>query len=133
MVESRPRGITILSLITTVVVTLNLLSGLGYLRINIILGGWILMVGIIGLIAVYGLWKLTSWGWQLTIVLYILNVISSGVISFVFRGDILSAYELPPDTAEVYMSAVLFPFLLTIVIALIIISYVYSKRNHFVN
>jgi hypothetical protein len=100
----RPIGITILAVLSFLVGAFYLLAAIGFLasvpfgaRLRTGLGtyfGWLaVLIGVVDLLAAYGLWTLRPWGWGLMVALVAVNLgaaIGILVAGFLPAGPIFS-------------------------------------------
>jgi hypothetical protein len=111
-----PLGIKLICVLAALGTILGLFGGLGMMGLAGSSGvpGWFGILGIVTVLLsllnvpmIYGLWTVQPWGWTLAMVLYGLNVIINGIS--LLAGDAGS--------------------ILSIVVALIILGYIWSKAD----
>jgi len=115
MATQRPTGVTILAVLQLIGSALTLLMGISVVFLGGIIfasgvvtetpeaggGGAVisglgmvaLILGVIGLIAGYGLFALKGWGWWLAILWTVLNIIH-GIVTFFQDGIVISILSL---------------------------------------
>lgn len=109
---SAPLGIKVICVLGTLGAGLGLVGGFGLMALGgagVVLGPVVLVLSLAQLAAVFGLWTLQSWGWTLAMVLYGLDAVID-LVGLVL-GDLGS--------------------ILGLFIAVVILGYIYSKRDHY--
>lgn len=129
--NQRPLGITILAVLVAIGVVLNLLSGLIYIVSVPLYGMYILLFVVLDIFVFIGLWQLKKWGWKLAIGVYALNIVGSFVVTNVFASTFINSSQLTASEADAFRSALNTGLILPTIIGIIIIIYVYSKRQFF--
>jgi len=124
MTHRRPTGVTILAILQFIGGALSLLGGLALMAfggsavntgagevaaIPAMLGIVLILSGIIGLVAGYGLFTLKGWGWLLAIIFSVLNIIS-GLLNL-FQGA-----NIPSTIINLVISGLILYYLYTPVV-----------------
>jgi uncharacterized membrane protein HdeD (DUF308 family) len=124
MTNQRPTGVTILAILQFIGGALSLLGGLALMAfggsavntgagevaaIPAMLGIVLILSGIIGLVAGYGLFTLKGWGWLLAIIFSVLNIIS-GLLNL-FQGA-----NIPSTIINLVISGLILYYLYTPVV-----------------
>ncbi|MGB8087731.1 MAG: hypothetical protein WCF07_15710 [Nitrososphaeraceae archaeon] len=86
--KRRPRGVTIISILTILDGSLIAFGGLSFLAFGgLLIGGIVLAVGIGYLAVSYGLLKGKGWAWTITVILSIIGIVIQ-IISALATSDI---------------------------------------------
>jgi hypothetical protein len=112
----RPPGITLITVLVGLGAFFNFQDGISGLSFNIWLALFGLGMAVFQVLVAYGLWYMKSWGGLAAIVLYVVNIIVSGFMVLLVTDALLMTR-----------------FIGSLVTGGIIIYYVNSKRDLFVN
>ena len=108
MGRKRPLGITIIAIIVAILGVLDIIFGIGLLAAGPAQAIITFILGVLGLVLAWGLWTLQSWAFWALVIVEVLNVIN-GIVAWVAHN---------PG-----------PGVLSIVISLIILIYMFADRN----
>ena len=109
MGRSRPLGITIIAIIVAIYGVLSIIAGIGLLSAGVTVPGVIgLILGVLQLILAWGLWTLQPWAFWATVIIEVITLLDG-------------IYALVRGTSG--------PGIVTIVIALIVLIYLFADRN----
>jgi uncharacterized membrane protein (DUF2068 family) len=113
----RPLGVTIIcilqfigAIILIILGALLVLGGLFLGPLLAVVGAVFLVLGLISFFVTFGLWKLKSWAFWITIIINIIEIVT-GIGSAVAAGD--------------------YSPILSIIIPLIVVIYLFTVRDHF--
>ncbi|MHA1214271.1 MAG: hypothetical protein ACTSPG_03180 [Candidatus Hodarchaeales archaeon] len=140
--KDRPTGVTILVIFLCIGVLGNFSSGLNDLSDLPIIGLFALIFAFLQIIVIFGLWNMKSWAPSGIVALYSLNIVSSFLMIFIMPPIMvdmvldelgsLARYASHSQIQSIVLGPLFFQFIAALVIGLIIISYIKSKKEYFV-
>lgn len=129
--DERPDGIKVIVILIIIEIFMTLISLVEDIQINLFIFLLDLVAIGLGILAVYSLWNLKIWGWMVAIVYVVYDMGISALLIFVFV-DVADEYAKSVGmNIDAYRSSLQLMFMIYLVIAIIVIAYVYSKRNLF--
>lgn len=106
--RTRPLGITIIAVIVAIYGILNIIAGIALMGASTTIGVISLVLGILDLVLAWGLWTLQRWAFWATALIEALSLIN-GIFGMMYGGGVSA--------------------ILSIVIPLIILIYLFADRN----
>jgi len=130
--DKRPRGITFICILLALGMFVNMIDAIFYLSLYPPLYVcYILFIASIQFFSVYGLWNLKEWGRKLTIALYGYNIFLKFIIMITGYDIIVDLFINSPETSSNIQESFFSQFFMALVIGLIIIKYLLSKKSYF--
>ncbi len=140
----RPTGITIVSVLIALGIIGNLSDGVTSLNLIPVYGISCLMFVIFRIFAIYGLWNMKTWGGNAAIALYCISIVVSAIMTFtmldMFVEIAIQNTEVPYGfridevaTRQNIQNMLTMALLIEVVLGGIVIAYVNSKKEYFVN
>ena len=141
MFKNRPTGVTILTILIGLGLPLNIMNITTSFGMSPIIGLIEVTLIILQITSVFGLWNMKRWGANVAMGLYSFNIIYNAILSFVL-SDLLADWawqeygtSLPSQYKSAFVATfkttLMSQFFFALILSMIIIGYIYSKREFF--
>lgn len=140
----RPTGVTILTVLIALGILVNTADGIANLSLAPILGVYSLSIVLFQIFVVYGLWNMKTWSGYAAIILYCINILGAVFMAFFMLDTIVQMtidntfvpYGFRIDkaaTRAAVQGMLMMSLVMAVIIGGIVIAYVNSKKDLFVN